>query len=160
MSQGKILERMKIVQGAVPIDTTGASQSGDWVHLKKGKRLVVLIATGAWAGGSPAVTLEQAQDNAGTGAKALSFNEYYRNTALTSDTWVKTAVVSDTFTIGTANRLYAIEIMSDQLDTNNDFTHVRCVVASPGANADLIAILYIEEMDFAAKPENLVSIID
>jgi len=159
--QGRILEHIKPVSCFVPIDTTGAGQDGDWVNLKHFRKLVGIIQQGAWAGGTPAVTFQQASDNAGTGAKALDIEYYYQGTHGTDDAYAKTAISSDTFNLpNTANTITMVEIHAQDLDINNGFTHVRMRVASPGANADLISALYLlGGGDFAMKTEDMPSVI-
>lgn len=151
----RLLEMLHPVVGAVPIDTTGAAVTGDYVNMSKYRRLLICIIQGAWAGGTPAVTLKQATDAAGTGEKALSFTEYWSGTALTDDTYARTAVSSDTFNLtATANTFTFIEVHQNDLDKDNDFDWVRVGIATPGANADLIAVLYIlGDMVTESKPE-------
>ena len=133
----------KYVCAAVPIDTTGATVSGDWVHLKHYRRCAIIIQQGAWAGGTPAVTLNQAKTNSGGSSKTLSFTRYWKYTALTSDTPVETAVVSDTFNLAaTANITTVIEVHVNDLDVANGFFYLQVAIASPGANADLISVMY------------------
>lgn len=153
------LERFQVEVSNVPIDTTGAAANGDWYNLAKYGRIVFVIAQGAWAGGTPAVTLEQATSAAGGGGKALSFTTRYHKVALTGTVWVKAAVTSDTFNLpATANTMHAIEVDAAALDTNNDFQYARVVVASPGANADLIAIIAI--LGDAAYPDQVALLTD
>jgi hypothetical protein len=92
MSNMRLIENAKIVVGAVPIDTTGAAVTGDYVSLKGYAHLTIVIMQGAWAGGTPAVTLKQATDVAATGEKALSFTKYYSGTALTDDQYAANTV--------------------------------------------------------------------
>lgn len=144
MSSMRFTQNAKIVPGAVPIDTTGAAVSGDYVSLKGYTHLTVVIMQGAWAGGTPAVTLKQATNVAAASEKALSFSKYWSGTALTADTLTETAVVSDTFNLTTtANTFTVLEVDASSLDVDNSFDCVRVGIASPGSNADLIAVLYI-----------------
>lgn len=130
----------------VPIDTTGAARTGDYYSLKDFQGIVFVIFQGAWAGGTPAVTLKQATAVAGTGAKALSFAEKYSKVGLTGTVNVLGTVTSDTFNLtATANRIEMIEVSAADLDRANGFDCVGLDIASPGANADLVcvaAILY------------------
>ena len=138
------LEANQIEVGAVPIDTTGAAVSGDYVSLKNYEKLIVIIQQGAWAGGTPAVTMKQATAVDGTGEKALSFSTRWTKVALTGTTYTETAVTSDTFNLpNTANTINVIEVKADDLDVDNSFDCVRVNIASPGANADLIAVTYV-----------------
>jgi len=144
MSNMRFIENAKPVVMAVPIDTTGAAVSGDYVSMKGYTHLTIVIMQGAWAGGTPAVTLKQATDVAATGEKALSFSKYWSGTALTDDQYAATAVVSDTFNLtATANKVTILEVNASDLDVDNGFDCVRVGIASPGANADLICVLGI-----------------
>lgn len=106
--------------------------------------MVFIIAQGAWAGGTPAVTLKQATAVAGTGAKALGFAEKYSKVALTGTVNVLAAVTSDTFNLAaTANRIEMVEVSAADLDRAGGYDCVGIDVASPGANADLIAVIAI-----------------
>lgn len=159
--QGRLLEQIRCVPAFVPIDTTGAAQTGDWVNLKHYRRILVVIQQGAWAGGTPALTFEQAQDNADTGAKALSYTEKWSHTGLSSDTLAKATVSSDTSNLpATANTITLVEFHAQDLDLANGFTHIRVKTASPGSNADLIAAFYIlGNPAYAALPSTLPSVI-
>jgi hypothetical protein len=144
MSNMRLVENAKIVVGAVPIDTTGAAVAGDYVSLKGYSHLTIVIMQGAWAGGTPAVTLLQATDVAATGAKALSFTKYWSGTALTADLLTANTVTSDTYNLtATANKFNVIEVDASSLDVDGGFDCVRVGIATPGSNADLIAVLYI-----------------
>jgi hypothetical protein len=140
------LSQNVIEVSSVPKDVNGVATTGDYYSLKGASGIVFIISQGAWAGGTPAVTLSQATDVAATGAKALSFTEKWSKVALTGTLWVKSTVVSDTFNlIVTANSIAAVEISAAQLDRDNLFDCVSLNIASPGANADLLqvtAILY------------------
>lgn len=152
------LSRHVIEVSNVPIDTTGAARTGDYYSLKDAQGIVFIICQGAWAGGTPAVTLKQATAVAGTGAKALSFAEKYSKVALTGTVNVLAAVTSDTFNLAaTANRIEMIEVSAADLDRANSYDCVGLDVASPGTNADLIAIVAIlYGLRYKADPALLV----
>jgi hypothetical protein len=140
----KLVENFCIEAGAVPLDTTGAAVTGDYVSMKDYRHLTIIIQQGAWAGGTPAVTLKQATAVAGTGEKALSFSKRWTKVALTGTTFTETAVTSDTFNLpATANTMNVLEIDAEDLDVANGFDCVRLGIATPGANADLISATYI-----------------
>lgn len=132
----------KIISAADPKNYTGAAMSDKYVSLKNYERLTILIQTGAWAGGTAAVTLKQATAVAGTSAKALSFAKQF-NDVTTSGTLVETAVVSDTFNLDTASKLYVIEVDASSLDLAGGFDCITAAIASPGANADLYSVTYV-----------------
>jgi hypothetical protein len=141
LSNTLLVEAAKIVWAGAPKDITGAGLTGDYVSLKYHRRLAVVLMTGAWAGGTAAVTLTQATDATGGTSASLAFDTQYVSTGLTSDTPVKTAVASNTFNLSAANKLHVIEVLASDLTAG--YTHVRVEVASPGSNADLLAMAYI-----------------
>jgi hypothetical protein len=134
--------KQKIIWAAEPKSYSGAAVTKKYVSLKYYKRLTILIQTGAWAAGTAAVTLKQATAVAGTGVKALSFTKQYNDEAV-SGTLVETAVVSDTFNLATANKVYVIEVDAEQLDMANGFDCLSVDIASPGANVDLYGVVYV-----------------
>ena len=66
------VERHQIVPVILPVNLATAANNGDWISLKNNRRctFVVLAVVGV-AGEDLAITLRQAQDVAGTGAKDL-----------------------------------------------------------------------------------------
>lgn len=155
--QGLAIENGKFVWAGAPKDTTGAIFAGDWVHLVDYRNLAIILLQGAWAGGTPAVTLNQSKSAAGGSSKALAFSTVYQTTGLTVDTPVITAVVANTFNlVATANSMNVIEVQQKDLDFMNGFDWVNFSIATPGANADLIAALYyLYNPRWAAKPSIL-----
>jgi hypothetical protein len=127
---------------ALPKDYTGAALTADYVSMKTFAHLAIVIVSGAWAGGTAAVTLSQATAVAGTSAKALGFSWMWTDIA-SSGTFVKTAVAANTFNLGTANSVWVINVTDDMLDVDNGFDCVALAVASPGANNDLYAAVYL-----------------
>ncbi len=141
---GSIIEFGQIEAAAVPIDTTSAAVAGDWMSFANYDHCDIVIIQGAWAGGTPAVTLDEAKTNAGGDTQDLSFTYYYSKTALTGTTWAKTAVTSDTFNLtAVANIITVIPIDADHLDVDDDYDFFQLSIASPGANADLICAMYL-----------------
>lgn len=140
----RLVDSAGLEAGGVPVDITGAGMAGDYMSLKLFGHLTILLFQGAWAGGTPACTLKQATDVAGTGEKALAFLERWHKVALVDAAWTKVAVVANTFNLpAVANTMHALEIDADELDADNDFDCVRFDVASPGVNADLLSAAYI-----------------
>jgi len=139
----RLIESTKSVWACEPKNYTGAANTVRYASLKLYDRMLISIQTGAWAGGTAAVTLKQATDVSATGSKALGFTVMWVNTAAAPDTFVKTAVASNTFTMGTANLLYLIEVVASDLDQDGSFDCVGVDVASPGANADIYGITYL-----------------
>ncbi len=139
-----LVENGQIEVGAVPIDTTGAVVASDHVSLKDYSHLTIVITQGAWAAGTSAVTLAQSTVVAGTDDKTLAFTTRWTKVGLTGTTYTKTAVTANTFDLpNVANTINVLEIDADTLDTANGFDCVQVDCASPGANADLISIVFV-----------------
>src|SRR5262245_40813618 len=138
------IEMVQYETGLVPKDITGAAQDTDWVSLKNDSWVRIIIQQGAWAGGTPAVTLNQATDVSGTGSKSLGFSKRWTKTGLTGTTSTETAVTSDTFNLSaTANTINEIFIKAADLDVDNGFDCLSVHVATPGSNADLLCIGFL-----------------
>lgn len=141
---GKFVEDFAIATAAAPVDTTGAAVVGDWVSLKGYEYVTIIITQGAWAGGTPAVTLDQATAVAGTGTKTLGLTKYWSKVGLAAADFTETAVSSDTFNLtATANTVTVMQVHASELDVDGGFDCVQVDIASPGANADLISVMYI-----------------
>lgn len=135
MSAVRLLDTAKPVQALTPAALTGAAGDGDFINMRYVDKVQILLSVNnATTVTGGAVTLLQATDNAGTGAKALAFDTVWANVDIgASDTLTETAVTSNTFTTNTTNDkdlLYVIEVNADDLDVNNNFTHMRIDVAS------------------------------
>lgn len=141
----QLVKNSGIKQCFPPIDTTGAGQTGTPISMKHWDHCTITISTGAWAGGTSAVTLTQDTSVTPTGAvKALAFTHYFTNVAAVGSNMMVDTACASTFNIAaTANADYVIEIDADTLDATNGFDCLRLVTASPGANADLLSATYI-----------------
>lgn len=157
----RFLRAHQIVQCSVPKDHTGAAATTEYVSLKEWRHCTFVIITGAWAGGTAAVTLNEATTVAAGGAQALAFNHMWTNdAAATSPLLVDTAVASDTFNVDTANSTYVIEV--DGAEMTEGYDCLNCAIASPGANADLYALFAIlsEPRNQPAPGSQVSSVID
>lgn len=140
----RLVEQLGMEVAILPKDVTGAAQVGDYMCLKNYQHLSIVLMQGAWAGGTPAVTLVQATDVAAAAEKALAFTKMWTKVGVTGTTFVETAVAANTFNLpAVANTVCVIEIDADMLDVNGGFDCVAVKVASPGANADLLTALYL-----------------
>ena len=138
-----LVEQTKII-GVNPGSTnmTGTAMTAKYVSMKGYDHLTIIIHSGAWAGGTAAVSLLQATDVSASGAQALGFDYQWTGT-VASGLLTRTAVASDTFNISVANTLHVIEIDADTLDRDDGFDCVTLVVASPGGNNDYYNVDYI-----------------
>jgi len=141
----QLVQKMKIISGLNPLDSTGAAANGDYISLKNSHHVTIIIKWGVSLVATQAITLTQATSVAGAGAKALSFTKTWVNADTTSsDAFVKTTVTSDTYDKTAASQqIHVIEIDASQLDVENGFDCIRVNLESPGANATLQDITYI-----------------
>jgi hypothetical protein len=149
-----MIESFGIEVSAVPIDTTGAAVTGDRYNLKYFGKIGWLISQGAWAGGTPAVTLQQhTAATAGT-SKALAFTKYWTQVSLTGTVWTETAVVSNTYNLAAvANTMNWVEVDAEMLDGFGGYSYASLNIATPGANADLICVVaFLGDPRYAGAP--------
>lgn len=137
--------QINIVGAIVPADANGTALNGQWLSLKYYRQCTVVITQGAWAGGTPAVTLVQAKNVAGLDAKPLGFTKRYQQAWNTGATgYVESAVTNNTFNLpNTANQMHLLVIDAAMLDTDNGFDCLRVELAAPGAFADQVTAIYL-----------------
>jgi hypothetical protein len=154
----KLIENVRPIWGTEPKNHTGAASTSDVVSLKNCGGALIIIQTGAWAGGTAAVTLKECTAVAGTGATAVAFTLQYTNVAGSDDTLTETAVTSNTFNLTTANKMHVIDFKSSQL--SDGFDCLRVDVASPGANNDFYGVIIIPyDLSYPAHPNDQPSMI-
>lgn len=141
MYNGQMSKMKKFVFVTAPNNYTGAAATAEWIDMSKYDRVVFVIQTGAWAGGTAAVTLLQSATNGGS-SKAVAFTTMFTNDgATTTDTLTETAVTSNTFNLDTANSIYIVEVNASMLDVSSSYRWLNIAVASPGANNDYYGIV-------------------
>jgi hypothetical protein len=166
----EMLSALQICEGFLPVDMAAGANTGDYVSLKHYRRcLVVLFADPGTASEDPVLTLQQAQDASGTGAKALDFTTIHQKEAGTNlqGTGAYTRVTqaaANTYTSATGGenaQLIVVEVAAEDLDVAGAFDFIRATVADTGATAGKMgALLYIlGDPVIAARPDHLVSAI-
>ena len=147
----RLTDRILVVPAFNPVDLQGGANDGDWVSLGKYREAIaVLFKDAGTAGDDPTVTLEQAQDFAGAGAKALTFTEIFRrqnaNIFTVGQRTKVTQAAAATYTDAVSAELEAvweIPIRASMLDGDNGFHTFRMRVADVGSNAQIGAAFYI-----------------
>lgn len=130
------------ISAAVPKDITGAAYAGDYVAMRDAEDLWVMIQQGAWAGGTPAVTVGGGTTASGGTTAAITDFQAWSGVALTDDQYAPVTVTAGTFNLGTtANTVTILRIPASSLADGQKF--VRAEIATPGANADLLSISYL-----------------
>ncbi len=146
------LETTQTVPAGNPFDIIAGAFTGDYGSLQDYAGVVVKIIKGpGTAGQDPTFTIYQAQDNSGTGAKALNITEYWTKQAATdlSSTGQRTKVTQSASnsitnsTLGEQAALIEVWIDAEDFDVDNGFTHIRVDCDDPGNSASqFAAILY------------------
>jgi len=143
-------------ENAVPILACApaalTSTSGDGLYVStKGYRKcqILLVQANATTVTTGAVTLLQASDVAGTGAKALAFTTYWYNhdvTSSTAATLTSATATSNTFNTNTTaskNIMYLIDVAASDLDKTNSFDCLRVdITGSAGSYGAVVYTLY------------------
>lgn len=146
-----LVECCQLVAAIIPVDSQAGANNGDWVSLKNFDRCaIILLKAAGVAGDDPVITVKQATDVAGTGAKALTF------TRVDAKVGVQTAIgafttnsqaAANTYTdlvSAEAQGLFVIEFKSEDLDVNNGFDCIQLSIPDTGAaGAQLISAFYL-----------------
>lgn len=137
-----LIEEAHVIPAFVPIDTTGAARAGDYVNMSYAKTMWCIIMQGAWAGGTPAVTMTQGTTASGGTTSSFTAFSAWNGVALTDDQLAAVTVSSGTFNLtATANTFTVVRAFAESMEAGKKF--LRIDIASPGSNADLIAGVYI-----------------
>lgn len=150
----KLLEKMDIISGFVPVDMQTGANNGDWVSLKNYHRcLVVLFKAAGTAGDNPTITLKQATDVAGAGSKnaAIIAEVYQKQGTLTGvGQWTRVTQAAAATYVDTASAenqgVYAIDVDTADLDVAGGFDCIQVSVADVGVNAQLGCAFYMPYM--------------
>ena len=154
MFNKEFLESHDIIPAFMPVDLSADVNTGDRVYLQNYDRcLFVLLASIGTAGDDPVITAQQHTAAASGSSKPLNFRRIRHKVGATDiDATGQFTLVEqseaasfDTDSIdGAENQaLIAIEVMSNDLDSDNGFTFVSFNVADVGSNAQLGAGFYI-----------------
>ena len=137
-----------IVAGFVPLDLQ-TQRDAQWVEVNPGQRLLIVFYKGSGTDGDdPVVTVQQAQDSAGTGAKAFNFTELWSKQAVNVQTagafQELTFPATNTYTNTDAHQqlIWVVEVDGDDLDVANGFGYARMTLNDTGTNAQLGCVLY------------------
>lgn len=155
-----LLEKIQIAAGFVPVDLSGGANNGDWVSLKNyGRCAIVLFKAAGTAGDDPTLTLQQATDVAGAGAKNLTFERIdvkQGGDLFAIGTFATIANADHDYTEATsaeAQAIWVIDVKATDLDIAGGFDCIRATVGDVGANAQLGALLYLlHDPRFSSNP--------
>jgi hypothetical protein len=148
-----MLDLMQCAMGFAPVDLSVGANNSHWVLLSRYGRLAILLFKAAAGSGTgdPTITLLQAQDNTGTGSKALNIPAGRAWTKTNADlstvgTFSAGAPSTNTLTVASSAQkqaIWMIEIDSADLDVNNGFCAVQANVAQAGSVAQVGSLVYL-----------------
>ena len=144
-----LLDRVQIAAGFVPVDMATGANNGKWVNLTYYGRILIVFYKAAGSGSEdPVLTIQQASDVSGTGAKSLTFTTYYKNSGADLGAiglWTQvTQSAANTCTLeGSEQTICAVEFQKSDLDVANSFDCVRATVADVGATAQVGCVFYL-----------------
>ena len=154
-----LLEKLQVASGFVPVDLASGANDGAWVSLKNyGRCAIVLFKAAGTAGENPVLTLEQATDVTGTGAKALDFEriDVKQGTLSAIGAFTKLSNSGNSYTepaSAEAEAIWVVDVLAEDLDIDNGFDCLRASVADVGIAAQLGALLYLlHEPKYASDP--------
>jgi hypothetical protein len=159
--------KIDMVEGFPAVDLSSGANTGDWVNVKNASRVAVVFVSGVGtAGDDPTLTIQQAKDNSGTGAKALNFATVFRKQAATNlsstTSWTETTQsAANTYTNATAaeqSLIWWVEFAAEDLDVANGFDHIRATVADVGTNAQPGYLMYLVEPMYPNDPDNVITV--
>jgi hypothetical protein len=149
--------------GIVPHDITGAAHVGNYFSMKNYRHAKIILFSGAWAGGSSAITINRAKSVTGTSTEVwikwdtvyVKANNSAYNGEDTSETqlFTKTDVTSYTKAMSAANEIWVIEFDAIELDYDGgDFDCFALLSASPSSNTDILGcIVELSQPRFAGN---------
>jgi len=112
---GKLTPNDHTIRAVGPEDAATATNNGTYISMANYGLCEIHIFTGDVAGNTSAITITQAQDLSGTGAKALSFTKYYRpGQQLLITGQSGTFSVGETLTGGTSANTAKVMIISSK----------------------------------------------
>lgn len=118
--------------------TTAQGGNFNFVSCRNAKDFAVIIRTGILTSTAPAVTMQQAKNVEGDGAKTLSIPGYWVQIPASSpqdeqDLWQFLTATSDTFNLASSTN-YLIHYGANDLDASNNFDCIRPSIAAPGTS--------------------------
>lgn len=162
-----LVEEAQIVMAIVPVDSQSGANNGDWVSLKNYERCtVVVIKAAGVAGDDPVITLKQATDVSGTGAKALNFTRVDSKVGTQTSVGqftTNTQAAGNTYTDAVsaeAQGIFCIEVQGADFDVANGFDCLQVSIPDTGSGgAQLLTAIYIlrgGKFDGAIAPSVIV----
>jgi hypothetical protein len=140
-----LVEEFGIVQGSQP-QTTNTATNSKYVSLKNAIVAFVIVQLTQAAANATQISLYQAQDVAGTGAKPLANNIpiWANEDAAASDKLVRQADgVSYAVGNDVKNKTIVFQVEANRLDINNGFTTLQARIGASGQATNFATVEFI-----------------
>lgn len=151
MKEAFLAEKIGLKQAFGPADADTA-QTGARIGLAKGFRVAIVISMGTSTAAAVIASLKQHNAASGGTSKALSVaNPYYvKAGAATAFTKVEPSSASDSVdvsaTFAADGGLLVLEVLAEDLDVNNNFSHVSVDLADSTAAKIVSGVYHLHEM--------------
>jgi hypothetical protein len=148
MDNGFLLEEYNMKNAFLPVDLNAGANTGARVSLGKHKRVAVVITMGDSTAAVVGISFQQHNAASGGTSKALSIaNKYFHKAGTaTAFTQVEPTVEASSFDLAvqfaSQEGIVVFEILAEDLDVNNDFSHISVDIADTTA-AKVGAAVYI-----------------
>ena len=163
-----ILDEIEIVAGILSADAN-ADLAADYISLKNYRRCLILVTKPVGsAGDDVSLHVQQASDVLGTGVKDLAFGpklwaKIGSGGGLPADQWTVTEYTTAAADIDTGAMptgaptadlggddqaaMFAVEVKADELDVDNGFDVIRCIIEGDDIGNAMIMSLHYVLMD-------------
>lgn len=148
MKNSLLLETSNLKQSFAPIDLNAAGATGERVSMAASQRIAIVISLGASLASTVSIALKQHDAASAGNSKILELTNPYFVKAGTATKFTKVDVetAEDTYdlstTFSTVGGLVVFEVLSEDLDVNNGFSHISVDIAAAGA-AKVGAAVYV-----------------
>jgi len=147
-----LAEEYGIKDGIVPQEVSASVVNGERISLENLHRVTVLVSVAATASAALSLTLRQHNAASAGDSKDLSVDNmyYHKVDAASSFTKVEPASAAasyDLFAVADVDKaVFAFEVLAEDLDVNNDFSHFSVDVTGD-ATARLVHAIYVGPAD-------------
>lgn len=134
-----LLEEKNMKQAFAPVDLNTAAVVGARVSMAGCDKIAIVLSMGSSTGAAVGISLKQHNAASSGTSKALEvINPYFHKAgSATKFTKVEQTVAEDTYDLASLfaadGGIVVFEVLAEDLDVNNGFTHISVEVADSGA---------------------------
>lgn len=153
-----LMEEYNVKTAIAPVDLSLGTNAGARVGLEKGNRIAIIVTLGTSASGVVQFTFNQHTALSGGSSKVLAIDTlYYKKVgAATSFTKVEPSAKASMIDLGTdfgsSYGVVVFEVLAEDLDVNNGYSHISIDIADVGAVAKVGGATYVVRNNFILPP--------